>query len=82
MRRRRRVRPGAMDSSSGQSESFEPADIVSVAGRFTDEPPRAVFLTPVLNGLRRFELRALRCRDGGLLYGAIHGDKGREMRAG
>jgi integrase len=42
---------------------LEPAEVGKVAKAFAEEQFRVVFLTLVLTGLRRFELRALRWRD-------------------
>ena len=42
---------------------LEPIEVARVAGAFTDEQARTVFLTLVLTGLRRSELQALRWRD-------------------
>jgi integrase len=50
---------------------LEPAEIRAVAGKFTDQQARAVFLTLVLTGLRRFELQALRWRDVDMLGGVL-----------
>src|SRR3989442_952646 len=46
---------------------LEPAEVARVAKAFTDDQARAVFLTLVLTGVRRFELQALRWRDVDLL---------------
>jgi integrase len=50
---------------------LEPAEIRSVASKFTDEQARAIFLTLILTGVRRFELQALRWRDVDLLEGVL-----------
>jgi integrase len=42
---------------------LEPVEVARVAGAFTDEQARLVFLTLVLTGLRRSELQALRWAD-------------------
>ena len=46
-----------------RSRILEPAEVGKVAKAFAEEEYRVVFLTFVLTGLRRFELRALRWRD-------------------
>jgi integrase len=46
---------------------LEPAEVARVARAFTDEQARAVFLTLILTGVRRFELQGLRWRDVDLL---------------
>ncbi|HEY8776559.1 MAG TPA: site-specific integrase [Gaiellaceae bacterium] len=50
---------------------LEPAEIGRVLKAFTDEQARAIFLTVVLTGLRRFELKALRWRDVALVEGVL-----------
>jgi integrase len=50
---------------------LEPAEIRSVASKFTDQQARVVFLTLVLTGLRQFELRGLVWRDVDLLEGVL-----------
>ena len=41
---------------------LEPAEVARVAKAFTDDQARAVFLTLILTGIRRYELQALRWR--------------------
>jgi integrase len=50
---------------------LEPVEIGRVLKAFTDEQARAIFLTVVLTGLRRFELKALRWRDVALVEGVL-----------
>ncbi len=50
---------------------LEPAEVARVARAFTDEQARAVFLTLILTGVRRFELQGLRWRDVDLLDGVL-----------
>ena len=50
---------------------LEPAEVRPVAGAFTDERAKAVFLTLHLTGLRRHELQALRWRDVSLTEGTL-----------
>jgi integrase len=49
----------------------EPVEIGRVLKAFTDEQARAIFLTVVLTGLRRFELKALRWQDVALVGGVL-----------
>lgn len=51
--------------------SIEPVEIGRVLKAFTDEQARAIFLTVVLTGLRRFELKGLRWRDVALVEGVL-----------
>jgi integrase len=50
---------------------LEPQEVGRVLNAFTDEQARAMFLTLVLTGVRRFELRALRWRDVSLSEGVL-----------
>jgi integrase len=50
---------------------LRPEEVARVAGAFTDELARLVFLMLVLTGLRRFELQALRWRDVDLVTSII-----------
>jgi integrase len=50
---------------------LEPAEVARVLRAFTDEQTRTIFLTLVLTGLRRHELRNLRWRDVNLLEGVL-----------
>jgi integrase len=50
---------------------LEPVEIRRVVRSFDDERARAVFLTLVLTGLRRFELQQLRWRECDLLEGVL-----------
>ncbi len=42
---------------------LEPVEVARVRRAFTEQQPRAVFLTLVLTGVRRFEIQGLRWRD-------------------
>lgn len=48
-----------------------PAEVTRVAQAFTDDDARLIFLTLVLTGVRRFELRELRWRDVDLVTSTI-----------
>jgi integrase/recombinase XerD len=50
---------------------LEPVEIGRVLKAFTDEQARTIFLTVVLTGLRRFELKGLRWRDVALVEGVL-----------
>lgn len=50
---------------------LEPAEVAAVAQAFVDEQARAVFLTLMLLGVRRFELQAIRWGDVDLLEGVL-----------
>ena len=58
---------------------LEPAEVGRVLAAFTDEQARTVFLTLVLNGVRRFELQALRWRDVDLVESVL---RVRESKSG
>src|SRR5712691_11609708 len=50
---------------------LEPVEIGRVLKAFSDEQARTIFLTVVLTGVRRFELKALRWRDVALVEGVL-----------
>jgi integrase len=51
------------DAAGARQHSLEPVEVGRVLRAFEDEQARAMFLTLVLTGLRRFELLGLRWRD-------------------
>jgi integrase len=59
---------------------LQPAEVVRIRKAFADEQARTIFLTLVLTGVRRNELRALLWRDLDLLEGVmrVHGTKTEE----
>ena len=60
---------------------LEPAEVARVRKAFTDEQARTMFLTLVLTGIRRNELRELRWRDVDLLDGVLR-VRGTKTRGG
>lgn len=58
-------------------ERLVPREVPRVAQAFTDDRARLVFLTLTLTGLRREELRGLRCRHVNLVEGVLRVDESR-----